>query len=83
MSTLHDLPSLDRKGQPPSNPPRQWGETVRKVSLVGYRESEVELPNIQMEGGVTMLDKKADLAGPGIGNYEDLEKILLKIRDSF
>lgn len=23
-----------------------------------------------------MLDKKADLAGPGIGNYEDLEKIL-------
>jgi aspartate--ammonia ligase len=29
-----------------------------------------------MEGGVTMLDKKADLAGPGIGNYEDLEKIL-------
>ena len=25
-----------------------------------------------------MLDKKADLAGPGIGNYEDLEKILPK-----
>ena len=24
----------------------------------------------------TMADKKADLAGPGIGNYEDLEKIL-------
>ena len=23
-----------------------------------------------------MLDKKADLAGPGIGNYADLEKIL-------
>ena len=23
-----------------------------------------------------MTDKKADLAGPGIGNYEDLEKIL-------
>ncbi len=23
-----------------------------------------------------MLDKKADLAGPGIGNYEDLEKVL-------
>jgi len=23
-----------------------------------------------------MADKKADLAGPGIGNYEDLEKIL-------
>ncbi|MEW5806792.1 MAG: aspartate--ammonia ligase [Acidobacteriota bacterium] len=23
-----------------------------------------------------MIDKKADLAGPGIGNYEDLEKIL-------
>ena len=25
-----------------------------------------------------MLDKKADLAGPGIGNYKDLEKILPK-----
>ncbi len=24
----------------------------------------------------TMMDKKADLAGPGIGNYEELEKIL-------
>jgi len=24
----------------------------------------------------TMVDKKADLAGPGIGNYEELEKIL-------
>ena len=24
----------------------------------------------------TVADKKADLAGPGIGNYEDLEKIL-------
>ena len=23
-----------------------------------------------------MADKKADLAGPGIGNYEELEKIL-------
>jgi aspartate--ammonia ligase len=23
-----------------------------------------------------MSDKKADLAGPGIGNYEDLEKVL-------
>lgn len=23
-----------------------------------------------------MASKKADLAGPGIGNYEDLEKIL-------
>ena len=23
-----------------------------------------------------MTDKKADLAGPGIGNYEELEKIL-------
>ena len=23
-----------------------------------------------------MKDKKADLAGPGIGNYEELEKIL-------
>ena len=23
-----------------------------------------------------MLDKRADLAGPGIGNYQDLEKIL-------
>ena len=23
-----------------------------------------------------MLDKKADLAGPGIGDYSDLEKIL-------
>ena len=23
-----------------------------------------------------VLDKKADLAGPGIGNYEELEKIL-------
>ena len=22
------------------------------------------------------IDKKADLAGPGIGNYEDLEKVL-------
>ena len=22
------------------------------------------------------MDKKADLAGPGIGNYEDLEKVL-------
>jgi aspartate--ammonia ligase len=27
-------------------------------------------------GLTTMADKKADLAGPGIGNYEDLEKIL-------
>ncbi|MDI6809890.1 MAG: aspartate--ammonia ligase [Candidatus Eisenbacteria bacterium] len=27
-------------------------------------------------GQKTMADKKADLAGPGIGNYEDLEKIL-------
>ena len=27
---------------------------------------------------ITMLDKKADLAGPGIGNYYDLEKILPK-----
>jgi aspartate--ammonia ligase len=27
-------------------------------------------------GSSTMTDKKADLAGPGIGNYEDLEKIL-------
>lgn len=26
----------------------------------------------------TVADKKADLAGPGIGNYEDLEKILPK-----
>ena len=26
----------------------------------------------------TMSDKKADLAGPGIGNYDDLEKILPK-----
>jgi aspartate--ammonia ligase len=24
----------------------------------------------------TTLDKKADLAGPGIGNYEELEKVL-------
>ncbi len=24
----------------------------------------------------TIADKKADLAGPGIGNYEELEKIL-------
>ena len=23
-----------------------------------------------------MADKQADLAGPGIGNYEDLEKVL-------
>ena len=23
-----------------------------------------------------MTDKKADLAGPGIGNYDDLKKIL-------
>jgi aspartate--ammonia ligase len=27
---------------------------------------------------ITMLDKKADLAGPGIGNYDELEKILPK-----
>ena len=27
---------------------------------------------------MTMLDKKADLAGPGIGNYNELEKILPK-----
>jgi aspartate--ammonia ligase len=27
-------------------------------------------------GGNTMADKKADLAGPGIGNYDELEKIL-------
>ena len=26
----------------------------------------------------SMMEKKADLAGPGIGNYEDLEKILPK-----
>ena len=25
---------------------------------------------------MTLGDKKADLAGPGIGNYEDLEKVL-------
>ena len=25
---------------------------------------------------MTMLDKQADLAGPGIGNYDDLEKVL-------
>ncbi len=25
-----------------------------------------------------MADKKADLAGPGIGNYDELEKILPK-----
>ena len=25
---------------------------------------------------MTTLDKQADLAGPGIGNYEDLEKVL-------
>ena len=24
----------------------------------------------------TTLDKRADLAGPGIGNYEDLERVL-------
>ncbi|HLA12367.1 MAG TPA: hypothetical protein VJ023_17405 [Pyrinomonadaceae bacterium] len=24
----------------------------------------------------TMLEKRADLAGPGIGNYEELEKVL-------
>ncbi|MBK8043064.1 MAG: hypothetical protein IPK21_10680 [Haliscomenobacter sp.] len=23
-----------------------------------------------------MVDKKADLAGPGIGNYEDLKRVL-------
>ncbi len=28
------------------------------------------------KGLVIMLDKEADLAGPGIGNYEDLERIL-------
>jgi aspartate--ammonia ligase len=26
--------------------------------------------------GMTILDKQADLAGPGIGNYDDLEKVL-------
>jgi len=30
-----------------------------------------------------MTDKKADLAGPGIGNYEDLEKILPQSYTSF
>ena len=31
-----------------------------------------------MNKKVTMMDKKQDLAGPGIGNYRDLEKILPK-----
>lgn len=30
----------------------------------------------------TMVDKKADLAGPGIGSYEELEKVLPKNYDS-
>ena len=29
-----------------------------------------------------MNDKKTDLAGPGIGNYEDVEKILPKNYES-
>jgi aspartate--ammonia ligase len=33
-------------------------------------------PTTLGEGMKTMGDKKADLAGPGIGNYEDVEKIL-------
>jgi aspartate--ammonia ligase len=30
----------------------------------------------KLRRGCIMIDKKADLAGPGIGNYEELEKIL-------
>ncbi len=30
----------------------------------------------QHDGGFTMADKKADLAGPGIGDYDELKKIL-------
>ncbi|MBA4394412.1 MAG: aspartate--ammonia ligase, partial [Desulfobacca sp.] len=33
--------------------------------------------------GDTPLDKKADLAGPGIGNYQDLKKILPQDYSSF
>ncbi len=34
-------------------------------------------------GFIIMQDKKADLAGPGIGNYNEIEKILPKDYDSF
>jgi aspartate--ammonia ligase len=36
-----------------------------------------------MEALLMMQDKKADLAGPGIGNYNELEKILPKDYNSF
>jgi len=36
----------------------------------------LRVPPTKHLGEITMADKKADLAGPGIGNYAELEKIL-------
>jgi aspartate--ammonia ligase len=36
----------------------------------------INFPQFTKTGDFIMTDKKADLAGPGIGNYEELEKIL-------
>jgi aspartate--ammonia ligase len=41
------------------------------VQLVWYNPQSIKQP-----GENTMADKKADLAGPGIGDYAELEKIL-------
>ena len=58
------LPAGDRRNHRPTR------REERRVSQKRRRPGKERMTEIQL------LDKKADLAGPGIGNYEDLEKVL-------